>query len=133
MPNVEEELVNFYGVIVDASMPMKTATQKFVTTLKLIDPTVHSVGKDPNVNFEHATAIIYAKRIEDCPFINQIGDIIRIHRANFKLWKGRPQFNVNVQFNSSWCLFSSTQENGRRMRDEDVEMIDTETGTNRVY
>ena len=89
MPHVEVELVNFYGVIVDASMPMKTATQKYVTTLKLIDPTVHSMGTEPNPEFEHATAIIYAKRIEDCPVIQNIGDIVRIHRSNYKLWKGR--------------------------------------------
>lgn len=133
MPGQEEELVNFYGVIVDASMPMKTATQKFVTTLKLIDPTVHSMGNEPNVNFEHATAIVYAKRIEDCPFINNIGDIIRIHRANYKLWKDRPQFNVNVQFNSSWCLFNTSQESSRRMAGEDVEMHDHEAGTSTSY
>ena len=90
MPSQEEELVNFYGVIVDASMPMKTASQKFVTTLKIIDPTMYSTGNEPNVNFAHATAIIYAKRIEDSPFVNNIGDIIRIHRANYKLWKDRP-------------------------------------------
>lgn len=129
MPTQEEELVNFYGVIVDASMPMKTASQKFVTTLKIIDPTMHSCGNEPNVNFAHATAIIYAKRIEDSPFINNIGDIIRIHRANYKLWKDRPQFNVNVQFNSSWCLFSTNGES--RHSDCDVEMQDGEG--NRLY
>lgn len=90
MPTVEEELVNFYGVIVDASMPMKTATQKYVTTLKLIDASLHTTGNEPNANFDHATAIIYAKRIEDCPVIQNIGDVIRIHRANYKLWKNRP-------------------------------------------
>jgi hypothetical protein len=132
MPNVEEELVNFYGVIVDASMPMKTATQKFVTTLKLVDASMHSLGNEPNVNFEHATAIIYAKRIEDCPLINCIGDIIRIHRANYKEWKGKPQFNVNVQFNSSWCLFS-TSAASRNSIDDDVEMQDNEIPTHTSY
>jgi len=135
MPGVEEELVNFYGVIVDASMPMKTATQKFVTTLKLIDTTLHSTGTEPNPSFEHATAIVYAKRIEDCPVIQNIGDIVRIHRANYKLWKNKPQFNVNVQFNSSWCLFNTTEESNRRSNlvDEDAEMQDSEITTCRSY
>lgn len=124
-------MVNFYAVIVDASMPMKTATQKFVTTLKLIDPTVHSIGNEVNVGFEHATAIIYAKRIEDCPLINCIGDVIRVHRANYKQWKGKPQFNVNVQFNSSWCLFNTAS--GQLSADGDVDMQDAENNTSSSY
>ena len=45
--------------------------------------------------------------MQDLPTIRRIGDIIRIHRANVRVWKGKRQFNVNVYHNSSWVLYSS--------------------------
>ncbi len=45
--------------------------------------------------------------MQDLPFIRRIGDIIRIHTANVRVWKGKLQFNVNVYRNSSWVVFSS--------------------------
>lgn len=53
-----------------------------------------------------ATAIIYAKRFEDLPIVKNLGDVIRIHRANMKQYQDQKQFHVNVYYNSSWCLFS---------------------------
>ena len=51
--------------------------------------------------------MIFAYRKQDLPFIQRIGDIIRIHGANVRVWKGKRQFNVNVYHNSSWVLYSS--------------------------
>jgi len=51
--------------------------------------------------------IIYANKFEDCPIVRQIGDIIRVHRANVKEYKNRRQYNVNVNFNASWSLFET--------------------------
>jgi hypothetical protein len=51
--------------------------------------------------------VIFAYRKQDLPFIQRIGDIIRIHGANVRVWKGKRQFNVNVYHNSSWVLYSS--------------------------
>lgn len=65
--------------------------------------------------------IIYAKRFEDLPLVQRLGDIIRIHRANIRLYKDIKQFNVNVFYNSSWCLFSthnSPDEEGMEVDDE---------------
>lgn len=53
-----------------------------------------------------ATVVIYAKRFEDLPIVRNIGDVIRVHRANMKQYQDMKQFHVNVYFNSSWCLFS---------------------------
>jgi hypothetical protein len=50
--------------------------------------------------------IIFAKRSEDLPIVRRIGDLVRIHRANAKMYKDIKQFNVNVFYNSSWCLFT---------------------------
>lgn len=57
-----------------------------------------------------ASVIIYAKRFEDLPIVRNIGDIIRIHRANMKQYQEIKQFHVNVYYNSSWCLFSCKEE-----------------------
>ena len=46
--------------------------------------------------------------MEDLPVVRKIGDVIRCHRAIVKDYKGIKQFNVNLSFNSSWCLFHSS-------------------------
>jgi hypothetical protein len=38
----------------------------------------------------------YAKRFEDLPIINRIGEIIRLHRATLRLYKNQRQFNVST-------------------------------------
>ena len=58
-------------------------------------------------NKDYAEIVIYAYSMQDLPIIRRIGDIIRIHRANVRVWKGKRQFNVNVYHNSSWMLYSS--------------------------
>lgn len=70
--------------------------------------------------------IIYANRFEECPIVRQIGDIIRVHRANVKDYKGHRQFHVNVQFNSSWSLFETNPKHALRGEDSgsDHEMRD---------
>ena len=50
----------------------------------------------------------FAKRMEDLPVVRKIGDIIRVHRAMVKDYKGITQFNVNLTHDSSWCLFHSS-------------------------
>jgi Telomeric single stranded DNA binding POT1/CDC13 len=74
-----------------------------------MDPTLYLSQEDPDSK-SCASVIIYGKRSEDLPVITRIGDIIRIHRANMKIYKGQKQFNVNVFYNSSWCLFSTDEE-----------------------
>ena len=64
--------------------------------MRVIDPTLHSEGCLADKEYKHATVVIYAKRFDDCPLVAQIGDVIRVHRANFRDYNGKKQFNVNV-------------------------------------
>lgn len=63
--------------------------------------------------------VIFAKRFEDLPLIRRLGDVIRVHRANIKSYKDIKQFNVNVFYNSSWCLFSSYDSPEEEVIDDD--------------
>lgn len=125
----EEDQVNVYGVIVDAQYP-SNVKDKWICALKVIDGSYHTLGNAKDDNFKVATIIIYARRFEDCPLVKQIGDVIRVHRANFKEHKGQRQFNANVHFNSSWCLFTTKPQHALKgdesnsdeeMRDENAE------------
>jgi len=94
---------HFYGIIIDATFPYKVHADRFICTLKVIDPTLHpKTGKQ-----ECAQVVIYAKRFEDLPIVHRLGDIIRVHRANLRMYKGTRQFNVNVYYKSSWALYST--------------------------
>lgn len=72
---------HFYGVIVDATFPYKVSSDKFICSIKVVDPTLNSRDKA-----EYASVIIYAKRFEDLPIIHRLGDIIRVHRASMRLY-----------------------------------------------
>ena len=93
--------VNFYGVLIDANYPYKSG-RYYICCLKIIDPNLNCKNQK-----DYAEIVIFAYRKQDLPFIQRIGDIIRIHGANVRVWKGKRQFNVNVYHNSSWVLYSS--------------------------
>jgi len=97
--------VNFYGVITDATFPYKINSNRFICSIKVIDPTLNPKNKQ-----DWAQVIIYATRFEDLPIIHRIGDIIRIHNAKLRIHEGKRQFNVNMYYNSSWALYSSDQQ-----------------------
>jgi hypothetical protein len=94
---------NVYGVIVDATFPYKVSKDRFICSLKVVDPSLNGSGKKD----DWASIIIYANRFEDLPIVHRMGDIIRVHRAGLRLYDDRRQFNVNVQFHGSWALFST--------------------------
>ena len=88
-------------MITDATFPYKK-NELYIWSLKVIDPTLNSKNKQ-----DHALVVIYATRFEDLPIVHRIGDIIRIHRANVRVYNGKRQFNVNMYYKSSWVLYSS--------------------------
>jgi hypothetical protein len=55
---------------------------------------------------QHCTLVLFAKKFEDLPISQRVGDIIRVHRANVGQYKNTKQFTANVFFNSSWALLS---------------------------
>jgi len=89
---------HFYGVITDATFPYKVHADRFICSLKVIDPTCKK---------NHCQVVIYAKRFEDLPIVHRVGDIIRVHRATLRMYNNCRQFNVNVYYKSSWALYST--------------------------
>lgn len=106
----DSDPVHVYGVIIDATFPYKVTSDKYITSLKIVDPSLHSKGGKPT-DTDWAQVVIYASRFEDLPIISKVGDIIRLHRANVRIHDGKRQFNVNVNAYSSWAVFS-TEDNG---------------------
>jgi hypothetical protein len=98
-----ESEAHVYGVIVDATFPYKVNKERFICSLKVVDPSLNGAGKSD----DWATVVLYANRFEDLPIVHRLGDIIRVHRATLRLYDDKRQFNVNVQHNGSWCLFST--------------------------
>jgi hypothetical protein len=104
---------NVYGIIIDATFPHKVSSDKgdkYVCSLKIVDPSLHSKGGKPTDN-DYATVVIYAKRFEDLPICNKVGDIIRLHRANLRIYKNQRQFNVSIHNYASWAVFSAEDNN----------------------
>lgn len=101
---------NVYGIIIDATFPHKVSADKYVCSLKIIDPTLHYKSGKPSDN-DYATVVIYAKRFEDLPICNKVGDIIRLHRATLRMYKNQRQFNVSTHWNGSWAVFNTEDSN----------------------
>lgn len=72
--------------------------------------------------------VIFAKRFEDLPLVRRLGDVIRIHRSTIKYYKDIKQFNVNVFYNSSWCLFTTYESPEEEALDIDEEYPDNNSG-----
>lgn len=71
---------NFFAVVVDASYPHKAQnSDKFTCTLKLVDM---GQPKRKDGSVETITMVVFANKFEDCPIVQRVGDIIRVHRAN---------------------------------------------------
>jgi len=97
-----------YAVIIDASFPYKTNKDKYICSLKIVDPSLNlKREKGTGDASDYATCILYAKRFEDLPIVTRVGDVIRVHRATLRLHNHQRQFNASVFYNSSWALFSA--------------------------
>lgn len=91
---------HFYGVVVDASFPYQTE-KRYVVTCKVADASC--VGKKGNLST--VNVVFFAKSFEELPIIQRVGDIVRVHRAQFQHYNDAKQLNVNMYYRSSWCLF----------------------------
>lgn len=97
--------VNVYGVVLDATFPHKSfKSERYICTFKIADPSSKINPVDGVVDF--ISVVFFAKRFEDLPISQSIGEIVRIHRATVGQYKDRTQLTVNICFNSSWALFS---------------------------
>jgi len=93
---------SFYAIVSDATFPYRVSQDRYICSLKVIDPSLNSKAKS-----EGAQVVIYAKRFEDLPIVHRIGDVIRINRANYRMYNNTKQFNANVYYKSSWALYSA--------------------------
>ena len=76
----EDDLYHFYATIVDAQFPHKSyKTDRFICTMRIVD-IQQPMDKDGVVEF--CTLVFFARRFEDLPISQRIGDIIRVHRAH---------------------------------------------------
>jgi hypothetical protein len=98
---------HFYATIIDATFPYKTNKQRFICSLKIVDPSIHIKGQKSGGKDDYATLVLYANKFEDLPIVHRVGDIIRVHRAILRLHEHKKQFNASVYYNSSWALFSN--------------------------
>ena len=93
---------NFYAVITDATFPYRVSADRYICSLRVIDPSLNSKTKGGS-----AQVVIYAKRFEDLPIVHRVGDVIRVNRANYRMYNNVKQFNANVYYKSSWALYST--------------------------
>jgi len=99
--------VHFYATVVDSSFPY-TTDKRTVVTAKVVD---HSLAKKGTVTEKDwVTVVFYAKSFEDLPIIQRVGDVIRVHRAQFQHYNDRKQLNVNLFYKGSWCLFIGNEK-----------------------
>jgi len=56
--------------------------------LKVIDPSFNPVEDVKHHQMKFGLVTCYADRMEDLPVVRKIGDIIRVHRAVVKEFKG---------------------------------------------
>lgn len=97
---------NVYGVIIDATFPYKTTKDLYVLSLKVVDQSLNTGSKGG----DYANVTIYAKAFEDLPIVLRIGDVIRVHRASLRMYKGHRQFNVSTHWTGSWTAWSTDKE-----------------------
>lgn len=96
----KDDVHHFYGVVVDASFPYQTE-KRYVVSCKVADGSCVSKGGKLNT----VNVVFFAKSFEELPIIQRVGDIVRVHRAQFQHYNDSKQLNVNMYYRSSWCLF----------------------------
>ena len=66
-------------MVLDSNFPHKSfKSDRYTCTIKITDP---EQNIDQNGVTDHCTLVLFAKRYEDLPITQRVGDIIRVHRA----------------------------------------------------
>jgi len=98
--------VNLYAFSIDASYPYKSVSfqDKYLCVIRIGDDSMNPLVKEEKLR-RTVKVIIFAKSIEDLPIISEVGTIIRIHRGQAQIYKGRLQINCDVTSKGCWCIF----------------------------
>jgi len=79
--------MNFYAVILDAGFPYK-GQNHHICTLKVIDPSLYPLEDLKRNPMKFRLITCYAHRMEELPVVRKNGDVIRVHGAVVKEFKG---------------------------------------------
>ena len=99
----EQERVNIYAVVIDASGPYYVESiKKYLSVLKLIDESLNpkSKGKTPFMNLT-----CFSQSKNEIPNITRIGSIIRIHRGDTRKYNKSYQLNCDSGIKGAWAIF----------------------------
>ena len=74
-----DDKYNFYAAALDAAFPHKSfKSERYICSIKIADP---DQAFDKEGVVEYCTLMLFAKKFEDLPICQRVGDIIRVHRA----------------------------------------------------
>ena len=78
------ENYDFYGVIIDATYPNPDDnSNEYICSFKVIDDTQNQKINQANFDESVINIIIKSTSKENLPYVNGVGEIIRIHRGHF--------------------------------------------------
>ena len=105
----EEKDYNLYGIIFDSTYPTKENEHdsNYIVAIKILSPEYNWININ---NFQDNTfhVILKSTNKEDTPFINKVGDIIRIQRGIYRQ-KKRKNIYLSItnisKIKSSWAIF----------------------------
>jgi hypothetical protein len=101
----------FYGIITDATFPALDEQENvYSCTLKLIDHTVNHITESIDIQSHQIYLTIKSDLIENLPFVQHVGDIIRVHRGSY-VHKLKRNVYCNLEtkgpMKSHWCIFAA--------------------------
>ena len=107
---------NFYGIIIDATYPSIDEKGNYLTAIKVISQESNFLMKNnEKSSFQDCVIhiIIKSSSKEDTPYINKVGDIIRIHNGVYR-HKTRRNIYLNLtsisKLKSSWLVFDCDEK-----------------------
>ncbi|GBG59229.1 hypothetical protein CBR_g32246 [Chara braunii] len=92
----EKGKIHFYGVVADYDQPKETRGTDNCCSITITDTDYHSPG---------LPVVIFGLELEQMPRVRFIGDIIRIHNAQIKVFNKKPQATVQLKAGGSYVLF----------------------------
>ena len=100
----------FYASVLDASAPcLNEKKTKYTAVLKIADNTINPISSDPS---KKKALIIYffSKRRNAVPLVNEVGSIIRIHRATTQVHDGKLSLYCDVNNFGSCSIYKLKPE-----------------------
>jgi len=105
----EQERVNLYAVVLDASSPYYIKEiEKYLCVLKLIDDTVNPNEAKAKIP-PYISLTCFSRNKAELPVIERMGNVIRIHRGDTRKFNKTFQLNCDVGIKGAWILFDPSE------------------------